>query len=114
MQHAHQCAARVLENAISNHPGEARLHQELGQIYAKLQRPGEAIRAYERALNLDQGDPTLYLLIGQQLYLQQEHRRAEIELKRFLTRAGSSVDPLQRRTADLLIKKIRAWLRTNQ
>ena len=104
-------AAKVLENASENHPQDGRLYREVGQIYSKLKQPQRALRAYERSLQLEPGDRTLHLLIGQQLYALEEYRRAEIELKAFNRGASADVDLLQKRTADLLLKKIRAWKR---
>jgi tetratricopeptide (TPR) repeat protein len=46
-------AKLLLEKAISTHPSYATAHENLGDIYAKM-----ASQAYDRALQLDHGNPT--------------------------------------------------------
>ena len=54
---------KLLEKAVALNEGAPAVHFELGTVLDRLQRYGDAARAYERAATLDPADaPTQYRL----------------------------------------------------
>ena len=84
-------AKQLLERAINTHPSYATAHENLGDIYAKM-----ASQAYDRALQLDHGNPMTQtkLAMIQNLFADGTHNKE--------TSARSSSTPVKAEAAQVI------------
>jgi len=92
-------AISLLNEAAAEEPENATVWRQLGQAYLEAEKPGDAIDALTRSLQLDPGDPTAHCLLGNAYGTTCDLEKAAACYRRTL-----EIEPQHPKAEELLIK----------
>jgi hypothetical protein len=97
-------AERHLKKLIAGDPENAKLRSRLGNLYRNAGRPDLAVRACERAVELDPWDIETHHTLGELALERKEHRRAAEHFREVVNRAW-------RKKGEMRRQDLRAYVR---